>query len=97
MKFSSPHKEKAEKTNSDTNPDQCIDCPSSPAPAPPKEKKELEKRVGNVEERVFNLEKLNIENQDRIGKLEGIVSNLQEDNIATRTTTHSTLWPPWWE
>ena len=28
MKFSSPHKEKAEKTNRDTNPDQCLDLES---------------------------------------------------------------------
>ena len=66
-KFSSPHKEKAVKTNRDTlGPD-------------------LGRRVGY-------LEKLTFENQDRIGKLEGIVSNLQKDNIATETTTHTTVW-----
>ena len=62
MKFSSPHKEKAEKTNRDTNPDpdQCLDCPDDPKPALPKEVTELQNRVGNLEKRVGDLEKVNV-------------------------------------
>ena len=62
MKFSTPHKEKAEKTNRDTNPDpdQCLDCPDDPKPALPKEVKELQNRVGNLEKRVGDLEKVNV-------------------------------------
>ena len=62
MKFSSPHKGKAEKTNRDTNPDpdQCLDCPDDPKPALPQEVKELQNRVGNLEKRVGDLEKVNV-------------------------------------
>ena len=63
MMFSSPQKkEKAEKTNRDTNPDpdQCLDCPDDPKPALPKEVKELQNRVGNLEKRVGDLEKVNV-------------------------------------
>ena len=45
-----------EDTNPDPSPDQCLDCPDEPRPAPPKEIKELENRVGNLEKRVQNLE-----------------------------------------